>query len=369
MMNSSLAVVPLLRGSSQPDISWIKKNVSVLAVARMLGLPIRHRRAKCWRPENHAHGDADPSLCFYERKNRVRCFVCDPIGGHSCVDLVMGFLGINVGEAVRWIAERFRVPNIKPGRPVGHRAGGPAPYRVGVHGSEWEVVVRSGMWGAMSAAERSILVVLDYFKDRESGLTCISYRAIKRYSGVKKMANISLALKELKKMHALLGAPSQRIGVTRECSAYRVTIDDPKFLELCDFIYTSARQEIAQEREYRSSQKRERQKAARGVTVKTSSLTVASSQILTQNTNTAGGLCPPDHPDVLVSSSNSKSPGERQATPTCEGQNLSSPGEVYANKALPARKREIGVLSPAELNRQKKFILEKYARKGEEVVL
>jgi hypothetical protein len=95
-----LAVVPAVRKASQPDISWIKKNVPVLEVANALGMLIRHHRAQCWRAENHSHGDADPSLHFYERGNRVRCFVCDQRGGHSNVDLVMGVLGIGVGEAL-----------------------------------------------------------------------------------------------------------------------------------------------------------------------------------------------------------------------------------------------------------------------------
>src|SRR5437763_16764218 len=106
-MNPTLAIVPSAQEVSRPDISWIKKNVKVLEVAKALGLRIRQRRAKCWRPENHTHGDAEPSLHFFERRNRVRCFVCDMRGGHSCVDLVMGTLNLNVGDAVRWIAERF----------------------------------------------------------------------------------------------------------------------------------------------------------------------------------------------------------------------------------------------------------------------
>jgi hypothetical protein len=51
-----------------------------------------------------------------------------------------------------------------------------------------------------------------------------------RYSGVKKMANVAAAIKELSRMHALQVSRGQRIGITRECSVYRVTLDDPKFL-------------------------------------------------------------------------------------------------------------------------------------------
>src|SRR5260370_6461374 len=151
-MSQPLAVVPCAQEVSRPDISWIKKHVAMLDVGRALALRIGHRRAKCWRPEGHTHGDAEPSLHFYERRNRVRCFVCDMRGGHSSIDLVMGTLGIDFALAVRWIAERFTVPSVKVGRPVGSALVEPMPYRVGVHGSEWEVIVRSGACAAMTAA-------------------------------------------------------------------------------------------------------------------------------------------------------------------------------------------------------------------------
>jgi hypothetical protein len=325
----------------------MKKHVPILGVARALGLRIsRHRKTKCWRTENHRHGDADPSLSFFEKRNRCRCFVCDMKGGHSNVDLVMGMLDCDLGIAVQWIAERFHVPNIKVGRPKGTALASPAPYRVGAHGSEWEVIVRSGMWGAMTAAERSILVVLDYFQDSESGLTRLSYRAIMRYSGVKKMANVASAIKELAKMHALQVSPGQRIGITRDCSAYRPTLDSPKFLELCNAVSFDARQEIAQEREYRASQKRDRERQAR----KPSG---PSLQVITQNTNTEGGLRPPAPPVSHVSNSNSK---PETQTPTCKGQDLSSPGEVRVNLPLPPGQREISTAAFEKVQRDKEIL-------------
>lgn len=327
-MSASVAVVPHLQKSARPDIAWIRKNVPVLEVGKALGLRIRHRRAKCWRPENHTHGDTDPSLHFHERKNRVRCFVCDMRGGHSNLDLVMGVLGVSVGDAVRWIADRFTVPNVKPGRPVGSQEVQPAPYRVGVHGSEWEVIVRSGMWGAMSSAERSILVVLDYFKDSETGITRMSYRAIMRYSGVKKMANVSDAIKELKKMHALQAVPGPRIGVTRECSSYHIMIDDPRFVEFCNEVYRIGRERIAQERDYRRQLRAQRQ---------------------AQEQRGAAPLCAPLSP----------SQRDKEKPATCKGPHLSSPREVHANKALPAGKREISFSGQLSIEEQKQVLRER----------
>src|ERR1700693_4756091 len=156
---SAEAKTLLIHPPERPDLAWIRRNVPVLAVGLELGLIIRRRRTRCWRIENHAHGDADPSLHFYVRGNRVRCFVCDMRGGMSNVDLVMGVLGVDCGTAVLWIAARFPVPETKPGRPKGSQSKLPAPYRVGVSCSDFEVLVRSGLWGQFTSAERSILVV------------------------------------------------------------------------------------------------------------------------------------------------------------------------------------------------------------------
>jgi hypothetical protein len=347
-MNQPLAVVPKVHDVSRPDISWIKKNVPILGVAHALGLRIRRGKAQCWRTENHRHGDSDPSLSFFEKRNRCRCFVCDMKGGHSNVDLVIGVLNCDLGAAVLWIAERFQVPKVKVGRPVGQKPTAPPPYRIGC-GSEWEVIVRSGMWGRMTSAERSVLVTLDAFKDPDTGLTQLSYRAIMRYSGVRKFANVSGAIKELRRMHALQHSPGQRIGVTLECSSYRVTLNDPKFLELCNAVSTSARQEIGQEREYRASQKRERQKAARKLSVKSSCSSVAALHVVTQNITDVGGAAPL-HPPSRISFQESENTQEQ--TYSCEGQDLSSPGEVHANKTLPAGKRETGISSPARRTRR-----------------
>jgi hypothetical protein len=351
-VNPSLAVVPVPDAVSRPDISWMKKHVPVLGVARALGLTIRHCKAKCWRVENHRHGDVDPSLSFFEKRNRCRCFVCDMRGGHSNIDLVMGVLGCDLGSAVQWIAGRFTVPNIKVGRPSGNAMASPTPYRVGVHGSEWEVIVRSGMWGAMTVAERSILVTLDYLKDSETGLTRLSYRGIMRYSGVKKMANVSSALKELKKIHALQSVAGLRCGLVRECSTYRPTLTDPKFLYLCNEVFASERAPIAQEREYRASLKAKRQRDARKPNG-------PSLQVVPQNTNTEGGLCPPAPPAACVSKSNSKTLNQHQETPTCEGLNLSSPGEVRADLSLPRGQREISTPAFEKLQRDKQILRER----------
>lgn len=306
-MSTPLAVVPLYEQTSRPDIAWIKKNVPILEVGKALGLRIRHNCAKCWRPENHTHGDANPSLHFYERGNRVRCFVCDMRGGHSNLDLVMGVLGVELVPAMSWVAERFPVPNVRPGHPVGPRTPQPASYRVGVHGADFEVLVRSGMFGQLSAAERSILVVLDHWRDPDLGLSRLSYRALMRYAGIGSSASVSKAIKRLARLHAIqIHTGLRTAGVTRDCSAYVITLDDPQLYALCNQTLQAARAEIARERDYRKSQRSRRAFLPRPVSV---------------------------------------SPVPTKTNPqnnTCEGLNLSSLGEVISNKSLHSMKRVIG---------------------------
>jgi hypothetical protein len=350
-MSASIAVVPHHQESSRPDIAWIRKNVPVLEVGKALGLRIRNRFTKCWRPENHAHGDADPSLQFYERGNRVRCFVCDMLGGHSNVDLVMGVLGFNIGQAVRWIAERFDVPNVKPGRPVGRGKVEPAPYNVRLNGPEFYFLIRTGMFGQLSAAERSILPVLEAFRDPDSGLTTLSYQAIIRYSGVSGRTTVSKTLQHLQRLHAIQIHQGARSGITRKCNTYKLTLDDPKFLDLCNKTSKIVREQIAQERSYRSDLRadREREADAQRATVRRS---------FALNTTPAGGLRPPDPPVISLSFQSKEQPL------TYEGLNLSPLVVPIANKTVPKLDRKIGVSGETRrqiLERQGKEIKAKYA--------
>ena len=335
-MSASLAVLPRTNETLQPDISWVKKNVPVLEVAKALGLRIRRGRAQCWRSENHTHGDADPSLCFHGRRNRARCFVCDMRGGFSNVDLVMGVLSINVGCAVAWIADRFAVPNVKPGRPVGKCGKQAQPYRVGVHGSEFEVLVKSGVFGQLTATERSILVSLQVFRDAESGITTLSYQALLRYSGIGSTASVSRALKNLQRLRAIQVYRGARIGVTRECSTYRVTLEDPAFLEKCNEVFRRTRDEVEQERLYRKQLRSARQRS-RPVAATSSGSIVQGESARHLSTRTLRGT---DSPAPL---SERQNPPRQKSTDTCKGLNLSSPSEVTSNKPLHSVKREIEV--------------------------
>ena len=356
-MSVPLEAIPLTKRSPMPDAAWIKKKVPVLAVGRALGLPIRGAKTKCWRPDNHTHGDADPSVRFDEPSNRVRCFVCDTRGGNSNIDLVMGVLGFSFRDAVCWIAERFPVPNVKPGRPVGRRSKEPQPFRVGVHGSELEGLVRTGMFGQLSAAESRILVVLAIFRDLDSGVTRMSYQAIMRYSGVASRKSVSGALKQLQRLRALQISRGSRIGITRECNTYRVTFDDPKFVESCNAVCRNAREEIAQERTYRWDLRVQREKESRDSSARRNRpQIIIRSTVRSRSLTEAGGCAPPD-PAFIPSK------GEKENPFTCKGLNLSSSRESTSNLSVPDENRKTDFdIRLRELQLQAELICRKYPK-------
>ncbi len=315
-MSSAPATALVVSAPERPNFAWIKQKIPIQDVARELGLRVVHNRAQCWRTEDHANGDADPSLRFYSRKNRVRCFVCDLRGGHSNIDLVMGILGCDFPAAVSWICEQFPVPGTKPGRPIGARSASQPQYRVGASGLEIETLIRSGLFGQLAPPEGRILLVLYFFRDLETGLTRMSYRALMRYAGVGSPKSVSLALSHLQKIHALQKNRSPRFGVTRDCSSYRVTLDDEKLLQLCAETFRKTRDEGEQERACRLELRvgRENQACERVFS---------------------------EHSPAKIEKPNPET--ETNPTPlSCEGLNLSSLREAQANKSLHLVKREIG---------------------------
>ncbi len=233
----------------RPDFAFIKTKVPIEDVARELGLEVRHHRAPCWRAENHRNGDAHPSLSFHVRKNRARCWVCDQVGAMSTIDLVMGVLGCDFTSAVAWICERFAVPSAKRGSPIGPRSSWRPSYRVGTSGSELEILVRSGLWAQLTPTQQKILPVLLVCPDTQ--IIEISYSDLMRYAGVGSRKSIARAVWGLHGLHALRVERGEAVGVVRSVNRYRLTLEDPGFLELLNRVHRRQREEIERERAFR----------------------------------------------------------------------------------------------------------------------
>jgi hypothetical protein len=238
-----------------PDVEFIRTRIPIRDVARELGLAVNGRQGHCWRVDAHRNGDSKPSIWF-NRKNRGRCEVCDS-QTWSAIDLVMRVEGIGTGAAIRWIAQRFPVPNVPKGKHLTTTRRWKPAFRVGT-GGLMEIIVRSGLLAELSGAEVKVLQVLVAFADRNGEVT-ISYAGIAQYAGVASPSTVRKALLRLQKLH-LLEISRKVSGGFRECSSYRLTVDDPQFLALARERSDKTRELVKEQRAMREAQRAEARK-------------------------------------------------------------------------------------------------------------
>jgi hypothetical protein len=237
--------------------------VPIRDVADKLGLRITGKMAHCWRPENHQHGDRTASVGLHQRRNIARCFVCDP-QSLSTIDLVMSVRGLDLSGALRWITSRYEVPTVAKGEHIQHPGRWPERYRVGASGSALETLIRSGIWAALTPAQRSIVPVLNIFADAETHRVTISYRGIMRYAGVRSQSTVATALKRFRALRFLLVEARRDSDGFRDCNSYRLRFDDPDFLQLAKDCHQRHAEQIDQERAFRQKE-RQKRKAARRI--------------------------------------------------------------------------------------------------------
>lgn len=242
-----------------PDFEYIRTKVSVLTVARELGLLVNGCRARCWRPERHRNGDADPSVRFHKAMNKGRCFVCDPYPWSS-IDLVMSVRACNLRDAVSWITDRFPVPPVAKGAHLEAREAWSPRFRASDTESVLEMLVRSCLWGTLSHAERSILPVLATFARVNNGVAEISYRGLMRYSGVGSHATIAKSLKHFEQMRLLKVVRASAARPIRQVSQYSFSFDDPEFQAMVTQVFQRQREEMELEKALREEQRAGRSK-------------------------------------------------------------------------------------------------------------
>jgi DNA-binding transcriptional ArsR family regulator len=234
-----------------PDIEYIRKLLPIQDVARELGLSINGRQAHCWRLEAHRNGDRKPSIWF-NKKNRARCEVCDsrPL---STIDLVMLVKHVDVATAVNWIAGRFSVPNVPKGKHLKSSQRWRPTFRVGTGDDLVENIVRSGVLADLDGAVVKVLMALIAFSDRE-GCAEISNRGLMQYAGVSQ-DTVTRAITVLKKLH-LLEVEKKGSLLREQCSRYRLTVDDPKFLATAEDRARQTHELIATQRSQRAVRRR-----------------------------------------------------------------------------------------------------------------
>jgi hypothetical protein len=242
------------------DLDFIRRKISIETVARLLDIEVnRHHFASCFRQENHANGDAHPSLHFLTRKNCATCFGCGDRRAMSTIDFVIAVLKSRnqpheFPDAIRWFRKEFgNLPTLR-GRPAGITRD--KPFRVGV-GGDLEHLIRSGVFCTLSEKARSILFVIAHLRD-ERNRAHIPYRTLQRYTGIGSRTTIREKLDELAAIHVIeqLHQPS---GAVQPANVYVLTPHHPDLLALINQTFEANRDPIERERAfYREEEKQRR---------------------------------------------------------------------------------------------------------------
>jgi hypothetical protein len=250
-----------------PDIHFISRKIQIADVAGALDLKFgANGNIHCWRPELHQNGDRTASVGVWHPHNKVKCFGCG-IGPLGPIDLVMSVLGLtNPGAAARWIAERFTVPELPPGKHVIQPERNIFTYGLE---SDLGLLVHSGLWADLSPAARALVpVLLEHAQrdddDKQRLRVTMSYRALARFSGAVSHNPIAAALHELEQIHWLTRLPGRRepgSGPVRSTSTYLLTPRSDALCELANANFKEMRDEIEIERNLRAEARAKRRKA------------------------------------------------------------------------------------------------------------
>ena len=246
------------------DFSFINKKIPLADVAVRLGLRLgTNGNFHCWRPESHKNGDRTASASVRKTNNTLKCFGCD-IGPFSNLDLVMAVLGFtNVGEAAKWVAGEFDVPDLPRGKHLVHPER--PRFQVGFE-KPIGLLINSGLWASISLPARAIVPVLLEFGKIDPGKETLTlkmaYRTIGRFSGGKSPNAVSRALKELIAIGWLRSVRphNARETVVRETGTYIQTPKSDELVDLAHRTFKQFRHDIEVQREARDADRLTRQR-------------------------------------------------------------------------------------------------------------
>jgi hypothetical protein len=245
-----------------PDARWINRHLKIADVADARGCKASLGKLHCWHPERHKNEDRTPSVGIKKTANRVKCFGCAGDSKYmSVIDLVMDFPGVDVSQAIRWLAERYKIPQIPKGTHL--KEPNRPRFEVGKEGP-MEMLVRSGIWEVLSPPAHRIFPVLLCFAEfdgKRRYVVMMSYLGMQRHSGIKSPNAAKAGFKCLRDCHLLEWAPVR--GETQPFLAtakYLLTPHADEFQELANAVAAEQRTAIEVEREYRKHARSERLK-------------------------------------------------------------------------------------------------------------
>lgn len=88
------------------SLEKFKSAISIIEVAKDLGLEPMRGKVRCWHPTRHANGDRTPSVSLSQEKGLFKCFVCPDVKG-DVIELVCQVRNVRFGQAIDWLAEQY----------------------------------------------------------------------------------------------------------------------------------------------------------------------------------------------------------------------------------------------------------------------
>jgi len=181
-----------------PDASFIRQHIPIAEVARKLRLEVRDRRLRCWK-------DATHMASIDVRHNHAKCFGCSGQPVASNIDLVVETVACDVGAALRCIAERWRVRQVRAWITTNRwglarrlyrdyvKAAAPASLEIST-----ERLVGSPGWAALSSSARLLAVSLLARIPCDTLSVTTTYRETRAWSGIGSRNSLARALTELR---------------------------------------------------------------------------------------------------------------------------------------------------------------------------
>ena len=215
-----------------PDMRFIRARISILEVAKELGIQIVYRgatwtTARCFRPENHKTGDSNPSLNFQTKKNKYICFACDE-RLHSNIDLVMAVEGYTeVIQAINWFEEHY------PGIPRKEVQTIDFEWRAGVDDfRNPDDLVNAGLIPHLTESALKVFVVIAAARNGND-VSIVTYDTIMRRSGIKSKSTVAKAIRHLEGLcifECTRRWSRRRVG--KDTTQYSFTFDDPRLFAM-----------------------------------------------------------------------------------------------------------------------------------------
>jgi DNA primase len=89
----------MLNDPQKRELEQIKQGISIIDLAKELGLEVKGRQARCYNSQNHKNNDQHFSLGFDTQTNRFKCFACNVSG--SVIDLYQQVKGVELKDAIK----------------------------------------------------------------------------------------------------------------------------------------------------------------------------------------------------------------------------------------------------------------------------